>query len=432
MTLPYLYQPAGPGDGMLVARGTISMHKGTREAVMDAPTGASAVDLANAILAAGGVDGVVLSRHDVDRLAAERDAARTEAARVRLAWTSARRGRAQATAGVDYLLREVETAMSALHQALRKRDEARAERDAAAAQAAQSMRERAADAARSAVVVDRELSLTEQRAAIVAAIRGLGPLVSVVHADLPEAVTPCGLGTRDVKTTTTRVSEVTCLDCLRNLAAVRVGDELPAEDLVEPGDEVPALAELDGRLVDLENRLRPIEYTFGPEVWSDDAAPGGMVCSRASSTSSGGICGMPVESEPCPEHSLDGRLNAMQDQINAMLARVEDRLTPPTTQAAPAEVVRYRDRHGDVWERVDPFLYALVETDGDDTGGAIFARPLKYVRDTYGPLTPVTNAAAGPAPCEVCGRTPDAQEHGPDGRCRHTPATRLGHPKDNH
>lgn len=28
-------------------------------------------------------------------------------------------------------------------------------------------------------------------------------------------------------------------------------------------------------------------------VWSDAVAPGGYVCA---------VCGMPVESEPCPEH----------------------------------------------------------------------------------------------------------------------------------
>ena len=72
----------------------------------------------------------------------------------------------------------------------------------------------------------------------------------------------------------------------------------------------------------LTDRLRPVEYTVGPQVWSEAAAPGGMVCSAASSTGSGGICGVPVESEPCREHSLDGRLAAMQDQVNDLLARV--------------------------------------------------------------------------------------------------------------
>lgn len=53
--------------------------------------------------------------------------------------------------------------------------------------------------------------------------------------------------------------------------------------------------------------------------------------------------------------------------------------------------VRYQDKDGDMWVRADPFLYVLVGPDSDNTSGAIFARPLKYVRDTYGPLTPVTD-----------------------------------------
>jgi hypothetical protein len=115
--------------------------------------------------------------------------------------------------------------------------------------------------------------------------------------------------------------------------------DLPAEDLVEPGDEVPTLAELYGRVTDLEE------------------------------------------------------LTASQ----ADLLERHSRALEPSARKAPEEPARYRDRHGDLWERADPFLYVLVETDGDDTGGAIYSRPLEYVRDTYGPLTPVTDETAGGA-----------------------------------
>lgn len=266
----------------------------------------------------------------ITRLTTERDAARTEAARVRLAWTSARRGRAQATSGVDYLLGEVDTAMKAVAQLVKERDRLRArvgvleERqrysDAARAQAAQSMRDRAAQVAETLGEWSR-LETPADR------IRALPLLADVVHADLPEGVTPCGLGTRDVASDV-RVSEVTCLDCLRTLAATRVGDQLPAEDLVEPGDEVPDLVELEGRLDDLEMRL----------------------------------------------------------------SAVEDRLSPPTTQAAPA------------------------------------ADLPPSVRELRRMVAEEKAAAAEPAPCEVCGRAPADQETGPDGACRHTPATRLGKP----
>jgi hypothetical protein len=222
-------------------------------------------------------------------IAADRD-------RLRVAWTSARRGRAQAKAGVDYLLQEVETAMAAVEQLTKERDglvselasaesvvrntkalmerrtgtlRARAERAeqdraelrqtlwAAIEAAARSMRDRAL-----AAIQPRWDLQPEAQAEAVEAIAALPLLAAdttgptVTHADLPEAVTPCGHGSQDV-TTTTRVSEVTCLGCLRALAQAAHGDRLPEEDLVEPGDEVPALAELADRVTALEERLSP-------------------------------------------------------------------------------------------------------------------------------------------------------------------------------
>ncbi|MFL1444027.1 hypothetical protein [Nocardiopsis protaetiae] len=347
MKLPYLYQPGGPEEGLLVTPGKIAMHKGLREALMDIPVGPDAVALARAILAAAGDTGREVVSAD------EIDAYRARAARG-----------FELTCEVRKLTEERDElkALAPRWESLRAMANAAARPDltgvagAAAAQAAQSMRERAVDAARSAVVVDRELSLTEQRAAIVAAIRGLGPLVPVVHADLPEAVTPCGLGTQDVATGV-RVSEVSCLECLRTLASVRVGDQFPAADLVEPGDEVPTLCELDGRMDSLETRL----------------------------------------------------------------SAVEDRLSPPTTQAAPAEPTHYRDRDGDVWESA-PGQVVWMADEPD-------AKPYVHseAEAMFGPLYPVTSDAR----CE-CGLAADDQETGPGGACRHTPATRLGRPKDNH
>jgi hypothetical protein len=40
-----------------------------------------------------------------------------------------------------------------------------------------------------------------------------------------------------------------------------------------------------------------------PTLWSDAVAPGGLVCAAPSLGLPGGICGFPVESEPCPEHA---------------------------------------------------------------------------------------------------------------------------------
>lgn len=39
-----------------------------------------------------------------------------------------------------------------------------------------------------------------------------------------------------------------------------------------------------------------------PEVWSDACAPGGYVCAVPDPDRPDGICGMPVEDEPCAAH----------------------------------------------------------------------------------------------------------------------------------
>ena len=40
-------------------------------------------------------------------------------------------------------------------------------------------------------------------------------------------------------------------------------------------------------------------------IWDGSCAPGGYVCARPVPGNPDGICGMPVESEPCPEHEPD-------------------------------------------------------------------------------------------------------------------------------
>jgi hypothetical protein len=45
--------------------------------------------------------------------------------------------------------------------------------------------------------------------------------------------------------------------------------------------------------------------TTAPEVWSSACAPGGYVCAAPEPDLPDGICGMPVESEPCPIHAPD-------------------------------------------------------------------------------------------------------------------------------
>lgn len=43
-----------------------------------------------------------------------------------------------------------------------------------------------------------------------------------------------------------------------------------------------------------------------PMVWVSDIPPGGWVCAVADPDGPDGLCGEPVESEPCPLHAAPG------------------------------------------------------------------------------------------------------------------------------
>ncbi|WP_369024087.1 hypothetical protein [Nocardia cyriacigeorgica] len=64
------------------------------------------------------------------------------------------------------------------------------------------------------------------------------------------------------------------------------------------------------------------------EVWSDEVAPGGMVCS---------ICGHPVESEPCPTHAPDGYVVGWK--YDGQLHITYDEAEPSYATAGEARVV---------------------------------------------------------------------------------------------
>lgn len=72
--------------------------------------------------------------------------------------------------------------------------------------------------------------------------------------------------------------------------------ELPATEGVT--------AEVQDRLDPLVATMHQIGLTEGRDVilWSDLDPPGGWVCAWPDPDSVYGICGMPVESEPCPQH----------------------------------------------------------------------------------------------------------------------------------
>ena len=64
------------------------------------------------------------------------------------------------------------------------------------------------------------------------------------------------------------------------------------------------------------------------EVWSDEVAPGGRVCS---------ICGHPVESEPCPKHAPDGYVVGWK--YDGQLHIAYDEAEPSYATAGEARVV---------------------------------------------------------------------------------------------
>ncbi|WP_304455920.1 hypothetical protein [Nocardiopsis sp. YSL2] len=310
--LPYRYKDED-GDEMIVASGLISLHKGNRVAALNAPYGPDAVGLAEASLLAGGVvSHTVVSEAD------------------RQAW------------------------------------EQRAAKDAA-----RSMRKRAVAALRAG---NWDEDPTEP-------VRAL-PLLSGdtargadVHVATPEGITPCGEGHHDV-TVAGLLAEVTCVECLRVIAVERgeqvdklrserdvalreLGKALTAERAehltVQQHGTAHRVAQLEkdvgrlerdraedqARLALLDGRVRSTEADLGPVVWSDEAAPGGYVCAAPTPS---GICGQPIESEPCREHALAGQLAAAVERLDVLESTDRGEKVPAGTRVdgEPGDDDEYR------------------------------------------------------------------------------------------
>jgi hypothetical protein len=60
---------------------------------------------------------------------------------------------------------------------------------------------------------------------------------------------------------------------------------------------------LDATMRNFEDYVEDHANTYPPTIWSDAVPPGGQVCAVPVSDKPGEICGMSVESEPCPEHT---------------------------------------------------------------------------------------------------------------------------------
>jgi hypothetical protein len=99
-----------------------------------------------------------------------------------------------------------------------------------------------------------------------------------------------------------------CAGVLAILAAVCIiamfRDELHA--LIRP--EQPT--DWDAPATDLDESDDDAFNGGAPTVWSDAVAPGGLVCAAQAEHMPDGICGWPVESEPCPAHGHLAREDA--------------------------------------------------------------------------------------------------------------------------
>lgn len=86
-----------------------------------------------------------------------------------------------------------------------------------------------------------------------------------------------------------------------------------------------------------------------PAVWDPSVPPGGVVC--AIPTRRGGICGMPVESEPCPIHTEETpmtektpreELHAENTALWALVAAISDALDLPVPATGGDAQQRYQ------------------------------------------------------------------------------------------
>ena len=87
------------------------------------------------------------------------------------------------------------------------------------------------------------------------------------------------------------------------LARVRelAGDWAADDGQGPPTKEMLVEADCGRAVLNLLNGGQPLNGPH-PAVWSDAVAPGGMVCAVPAPGNPDGICGNPVETEPCNQH----------------------------------------------------------------------------------------------------------------------------------
>lgn len=111
--------------------------------------------------------------------------------------------------------------------------------------------------------------------------------------------------------------------------------------------------------LDMKNR-RP------GEVWIPEPLPGGWVCSMPDPGRPDGICGMPVESEPCPEHH-NAMVATLQHAIGHAMAGI-DELILAAERDDPVSPATIGANLRDLWDHLDNTLDGQLcpELDWDD------------------------------------------------------------------
>lgn len=109
---------------------------------------------------------------------------------------------------------------------------------------------------------------------------------------------------------------------LGRAAGIRIGRTESQRERDQLREELAeAKATLDATMRNFEDYVEDHANTYPPTIWSDAVPPGGQVCAAPVSDRDqpDGICGMPVESEPCPVHTCRCALGLVGDDALAMV-----------------------------------------------------------------------------------------------------------------
>lgn len=139
----------------------------------------------------------------------------------------------------------------------------------------------------------------------------------------------------------------------------RMFAELLAEPEPEPGD-----AEIGASLRETLSAgvvIGPPELNNGrPSVWSAACAPGGMVCAVPDATRPDGICGNPVESEPCNRH--EGQADVTGEPLTHFFHCWR---FPDHHRCAVALIERQSEENDELLARAAPLERAAREAPGE-------------------------------------------------------------------